>query len=249
MSESRTFRFSGLLVAAGLFSFLTGQAQPAVRRPPTASEVKKAVEHLANLPNGEGDNGEAVGYVARKLVAYLRTHRLDDLQASRLGITLGAASDDQAQLSVYSFTHDSGGTRGTVDNVVVQWQNAAGQLFAYHVPVECAFSELYPLQAPGRKLYLLLGNEKGSGICLGYTAYVLELKGNYLILDNQVFSVKDHSNKNELTICNVAMTFDPARQILSLDADEGPNDPDVYADEPFKPFKLIFRQGRFVPVP
>ncbi|SNR31383.1 hypothetical protein SAMN06269173_101371 [Hymenobacter mucosus] len=31
-------------------------------------------------------------------------------------------------------------------------------------------------------MYLLLGNERGSSICVGYTAYVLELKGNYLIL-------------------------------------------------------------------
>jgi hypothetical protein len=98
-------------------------------------------------------------------------------------------------------------------------------------------------------MYLLLGNEKGSGICLGYTAYVLELKGNYLILDNQVFSVEDHSRKNELTICNVAMTFDTGRQVLSLEADGGPERAGVYSDEPFTPCKLAFRQGRFVRLP
>ncbi|WP_426491842.1 hypothetical protein [Hymenobacter sp. 102] len=226
---------------------LTGQAQTRVSHPPTASEVKKAVEHLASL-TGEGDDGRAEG-VARKVVAYLKAHRPDEDEASELGLTLDTALDDQAQLSVYSFSHESGGTRGTVHNVVVQWQNATGQLFAYHMPVECAFAELYRLRAPGRNLYLLLGNEKGSGICLGYTAYVLELKGNYLILNNQVFDGIDHGKQNELTTCNVAMTFDPARQVLSLDADGGPNDPDVYSDKPFKPFKLVFRQGRFVLLP
>ncbi|MET4104992.1 hypothetical protein [Hymenobacter sp. UYP22] len=240
---------AGLLLQAGLLLCWGGQAQAQTHKTPTASEVKKAVKHLASFHQGEADDGEMAGRVARKIVAYLKTHQLSTAEVTKLGLTLGPAAQDAAQLRVGSFSHESGGTRGTVDNVVVQWRNAEGELFAYHLPIECAFTELYPLRAVGRNMYLLLGNEKGSGICLGYTAYVLELKGNYLILDNQVFSVKDHSNKNELTICNVAMTFDTGRQVLSLEADGGPERADVYSDEPFTPFKLAFRQGRFVRLP
>ncbi|RPD48692.1 hypothetical protein DNI29_08760 [Hymenobacter sediminis] len=225
------------------------QAQTPARKAPTALEVINAVAHLASFHQGEADDGEMAVRVGRKVVAYLKAHKLSASEAGKLGLTLGPVSRDAAQLRVCSFSHESGGTRGTVDNVVVQWQNAAGELFAYYLPVESYFTTLYPLTAPGRTMYLLLGHEKGSGLCLGYTAYVLELKGNYLILDNQVFSVKDHSNKNELTICNVAMTFNPARQILSLDDAGGPGKADFYSDEPFKPFKLIFRQGRFVRLP
>ncbi|WP_236704954.1 hypothetical protein [Hymenobacter sp. AT01-02] len=64
-----------------------------------------------------------------------------------------------------------------------------------------------------------------------------------------MFSVKDHSNKNELTIGNVTMTFDPARHVLSLNDAGGPEKADAYANKPFRPFKLVFRQGQFVPLP
>ncbi|MBX0289873.1 hypothetical protein K3G63_05450 [Hymenobacter sp. HSC-4F20] len=242
--------FTVCAVVGGLLAS-PAQAQQTARKTPTASEVKKAVEHLASLPHGEGDNGEAVGYVARKVVAYLKAHRLDDDQANELGLTIWAASDDQAQLCVYYFSHDSGGTRGTVDNVVLQWQNAAGKLFAYHLPVECAFTELHPLKTSGRRMYLLLGREKANTFCLAFTAYVLELKGDYLILDNQVFSVNGYSNKNELSACNVEMTFDPVQQLLSVDIDDGipeREEGDGYSTEPFKPFKLLFQHGRFVPL-
>ncbi|RPD48691.1 hypothetical protein DNI29_08755 [Hymenobacter sediminis] len=138
-----------------------------------------------------------------------------------------------------------------MDNVVLQWQNAAGKLFAYHLPVECAFTELYPLKTPGRNMYLLLGREKAYTFCLAFTAYVVELKGDYLILDNQVFSVNGYSDKNELSACNVEMTFDPARQVLSVDIDDGlpkSEEGDGFSATPFKPFKLRFQQGRFVPL-
>lgn len=238
------------LAAALLLAHGTTQAQQTTRKTPTASEVKKAVQHLASL-RGEGDDGRAED-VARKVVAYLKAHRPDEDEASELGLTLDTASDDQAQLSVYSFAHESGGTRGTVHNVVVQWQNAAGQLFAYHLPVECGFSEVYPLKAPGRNMYLLLGREKAYTFCIAFTAYVVELKGDYLILDNKVFSINGHGDKNELSDCNVAMTFDPARQVLSVDIDEGlpqSEEEDGFSTGSFKPFNLLFRQGRFVPLP
>jgi hypothetical protein len=237
-----------LLLAGGLLLASAVQAQTPARKVPTAVEVKRAVEHLGSLRRGDGWAED----VARKVVAYLKAHRPDEDEASEIGLTLDTASDDQAQLSVYSFAHESGGTRGTVHNVVVQWQNAAGQLFAYHLPVECGFSEVYPLKAPGRNMYLLLGREKAYTFCIAFTAYVVELKGDYLILDNKVFSINGHGDKNELSDCNVAMTFDPARQVLSVDIDEGlpqSEEEDGFSTGSFKPFNLLFRQGRFVPLP
>ncbi|RPD48690.1 hypothetical protein DNI29_08750 [Hymenobacter sediminis] len=98
--------FSTCIAAASLFATSTAQAQQTIRKTPTAREVKQAVEHLADLAIGDGE----ADFVARKVVAYLKAHRLDDDEASELGLTLAAASDDQAQLCVYYFSHDSGGT-------------------------------------------------------------------------------------------------------------------------------------------
>lgn len=203
-----------------------------------------AVGHLAKTTLGEGDDPDLTEDVAKKVVSYLKAHRLNAAEANKLGLILAASSRDQVR--VYSFSQHSGGTRGSVTNVVLQWQNKEGQLFAYYLPVECGFDELYPLSAPGRTMYLLLGQEQGSSICMAGIAYVVELKGNYLILDNEIFNVKEHGNKNELTICNVAMQFDTRRQVLSVVADSTFGEPDVYSDRPFKPYKLLFRQGRFV---
>ncbi|SDX58226.1 hypothetical protein [Hymenobacter psychrophilus] len=236
------------VLAIALSALLAGfpaQAQPAAKRIPTASEVKKAVEHLASLAGGEGDNPESLGGVAKKVVAYLKVHRPDEGEASKLGLRLAASYNDAARIRVYLFTHNSGGSRGTISNVVLQWQNVAGKLFAYYVPVECGFDAIFPLQTPSRKMYLLVGYERGSGSCVNCSAYVIELKGDYLILDNKVFG-----DESGLEICNVTMEFDATKQMLSVEADDMFGEQsDGYSDKPFRPTKYVFRQGHFIKIP
>jgi hypothetical protein len=96
------------------------------------------------------------------------------------------------------------------------------------------------LPSPGRTQYLLLGSEPGSSICVRGLAWLVELKGNYLLLDKQALD-----NQPRLDICNVAFAYNARRQTLAAAADSTFGEPDVYADAPFKPFTLYFAQGRF----
>jgi hypothetical protein len=72
-------------------------------------------------------------------------------------------------------------------------------------------------------------------------AWLLELKGNYLLLDKQAFD-----NQPMLDICNVELIYDARRRALAVAADSALGDPGAYAKEAFEPFTLYFSQGRFV---
>lgn len=231
----------GALVASLLVSAPAAQAQQPAPAGPTATELKK---NLARIERGtEGESvafDQLVAATDKKLVAYLKAHDVSAAAAKSLGLGY-VASPDSARLKVFSYTYSSGGTRGTITQSVLQWHNQAGRRFAYVAHDEGDFGEIYRLPSPGRTQYLLLGSEQGSGICLRGLAWLVELKGDYLLLDKQAID-----NKPLLDICNVALTYDARRQALAVAADSTAGEPDVYADKPFVPFTLHFAQGRFV---
>jgi hypothetical protein len=231
----------GALVASLLVGAPVAQAQQPAPTGPTAAELKM---NLARIE--QGTEGESVAFdrlvaaMDKKLVAYLKAHELSAAAAKSLGLGY-VASPDSARLKVFSYTYSSGGTRGTITQAVLQWHNRAGQRFAYVAHDEGGFSDIYRLPSPGRTQYLLLGSEQGSSICVRGLAWLIELKGNYLLLDKQALD-----NQPRLDICNVALTYDARRRTLAAAADSTFGEPDVYADEPFKPFTLHLVQGRFI---
>lgn len=211
-----SFSCASGLVACLLAAALPGlgqQAEVPAPPPPPAPTIQELRQNLALVREGtEMELGSLIEQTTRQTVAYLATHELSAAAADSLGLALSVRSADAAGLAVYTFAYASGGTRGTVHVPVMQWKNATGELFAYAPYEECEFGELYKLASPGRNLYLLLGHEPASQVCILCKAYVVELKGQYLLLDDAVF------NKSPLlSLCGVPMTFNAGQQVLSLD--------------------------------
>lgn len=228
-------------------------AQKAATKIPTAAELKKNVLRVRSSIELEDQATEQLmTTTARQLVAYLRAHELSAREADNLGLSLAAATHDAAHFKVYTYSYQSGGTRGTIHRPVFQWRNAAGQLFAYHSHEECEFIGIYRLSVPGRTMYLLLGGDQGDSQCYASTAYVVELKGNYLLL-GEAFG-----KQPDLLLCNVGMRFEPGKQLLRIDLSEYDNiiDDELrlrkrgYRRKPgAKYLDLRFQNGRFVQRP
>ncbi|MGI4867875.1 MAG: hypothetical protein ACRYFZ_28420 [Janthinobacterium lividum] len=222
----------------------TALAQTPARPAPTAAELKKNLALVAGCIDGESDaTDNLISKTAHQLLTYLKTHEVTATAAKNMGLGY-LDSKDAAHLKVFSYTYSSGGTRGDITNNVFQWKNPAGQLFVYAAHEEGGLNEIYKLASPGRTQYLLLGTEQGSSICMRGLAWLVELKGDYLLLDDKAFD-----NKPTVDICNVKATYDARRQTLTMAGDSDWGTPDVYAahlGHPFKPFTLYFSQGRFV---
>lgn len=221
-------------------------AQQPAKAGPTAAELKKRFASISVGTEGESDAfTNLVDATDRKLVAYLKTHEVSAAEAKTMGLGY-AESADANHLKVFTYDYSSGGTRGTIHRPVLQWKNAAGQLFAYSMDEECGFAEIHKLASAGRTLYLLLGGEQGDSQCFVDQARVVELKGNYLLLTNTAFD-----KKPALRLCNVEMAFDPARQVLRLDLAEYSTEHDETLPAQWyrpgaKTLALKFENGRFV---
>lgn len=239
----------GVLIAGLLAGAPVAQAQQPAKNPPTAAELKKDIARLAQGTEGESDAfNKLVATMGRRLVAYLKTKEVTAAGAKDMG--LGYTESKEAdQLKVLTYAYNSGGTRGTIDQPVLQWQNAAGKRFAYACHEECDFDKIYKLVSPGRTLYLLLGQEKGDTRCFTSQAYVIELKGDYLLL------TPAFGPSPLLRLCNVEMEFDASKQMLHLDLSD--TEVPEYNDEDLakvgfrrqagtKQLALKFSGGRFV---
>lgn len=188
---------------------LNASAQSASRPSPTAAELKK---NLAAIGEGTEETiGELADETTRRLTTFLKTHEVSAAQAAEMGLEPPVAAGD-GYFKVYTVGYASGGTRGTVHIPVVQWKSAAGQLGAYRLHEECDFTEVHKLASPGRTLYLLLGQEEGDMNARKSEALVVELKGNYLLLDKTAFG-----NYAPLELHNVELAFDDRQQVLKLD--------------------------------
>jgi hypothetical protein len=197
---------------------------------PTAAELKKKFALLAQGTEGEGAAFSNLMHTTpRRLVAYLKTHEVSAAEAKKLNLDLSAAYKDAAHLKVFTYRYSSGGTRGTVHRPVLQWQNAAGQRFAYAVPEEREFTEIHKLAGPGHAQYLLLGEDRGSGKCYLSVAYVIELQGNYLLINSAAFSKNIRlgsaaPSEAALILCNVLMEFETHQQVLRVVDTESESD-------------------------
>ena len=187
----------------------TAQAPQPTKPAPTAAELEAYFSRLETSTEGEGSTFDSLTVMQPRLVAYLKAH---EVTTYNLGVGLSAESGDAAQLKVFTYSYSSGGTRGTVHRPVLQWRNAAGQHFAYALAEECEYTKVHRLASPGRALYLLLGQEQGNMNTTGSEALVVELKGNYLLLDKSVFG-----KNSPLVLTNVALSFDEPRQLLEID--------------------------------
>ena len=220
---------------------------------PSASKLKHDIQALRdydNMATPELDIDSAATETARALTRYLKAHELSAAEAEKLGLELSVDSEDAFHLHVYTCGYTSGGTRGGVSVPVLQWRNQAGQLAAYPLPVACTFNEIHKLASPGRTLYLLLGDERLNAPSMLNQAFVIELKGKYVLLDNPVFG-----RSPLLPLCNTDMEFDEIKQVLHLDLTN--YEPAQQGDNPLerwglrgiptsKKMSLKFSAGHFV---
>lgn len=224
----------GVFILSMFISISAGFAQQASTTDPSAADLKKSIA-LINYKGEEGEGADLIARTAKQLATYLKSHELSAAEAQKMGLELDVDSKDAAHFRVYSFNFHSGGTRGQVNVPVMQWKNQAGKLFAYAPDMECGFGEIHKLNSPGRTMYLLLGGEQGSGRCMQYIAHLIELKGNYLLLDTPVFD-----KTADLNFCDVFMEFDAHQQVLRLDITEF--DFDYYKPDD-EPYRLLKRWG------
>lgn len=224
----------GLGILSVFASTSAGFAQQASKIGPSAADLKKSIA-IINRRGEEGEGAELIAQTAKQVATYLKSHELSAAEAKEMGLYLAVDSKDAAHFRVYSFRFHSGGTRGSVTVPVMQWKNQAGKLFAYAPAMEYGFGEIHKLNSPGRTMYLLLGNEQGSGRCMQYIAYVVELKGNYLLLDTPIFD-----KSADLNFCDVPMEFDARQQVLRFDVTEFDFD---YYEPDDEPYRLLKRWG------
>jgi hypothetical protein len=150
--------------------------------------------------------------VGKELTKTLLKKELSAAEIEDLGLELSAETHDNHQIRIYAFGYDCGGTRGFVTHSILQWKNDKGQLFAYDFTkiMECNFGEIYKLINPQKDMYLMLGQEKASGICELGVVYGIEIRDKYLIANTPLFV-----NRPYLNFCNIDFQFDEESQILT----------------------------------
>lgn len=127
-------------------------------------------------------------------------------------LKLSIQTDDKRNIRIYNFGYDCGGTRGSITHSVIQYTNDAGKLYTYDISrkINCRFFKIFLLQDD---LYLLFGDEKAYGGCRTQTAYIIQFKGNYLILDYPAFI-----DRPDLNFCNVAFDYNQKTKVLTTQA-------------------------------
>jgi hypothetical protein len=123
-----------------------------------------------------------------------------------------AKTDDKRNIRIYNFGYNVNGSRAWVSHPIIQWTDDQNKVFTYNLSkqINCDFSKIYPLNDD---LYLLIGDEPGSGACVQNIIYVIQFKGDYLILDYPAFL-----DRSYLNFCNVTFTFNSQTKILTAQA-------------------------------
>jgi len=149
---------------------------------------------------------------ANKVVSLMAGNNYSSIYYQSLGLKLSAERKDKTNIKIYNFGYDCGGTRRIITHPIIQWKNGSGKTFAYNLSskINCNFFEIHQLKSQSRNLYLLIGQEAGDGNCYQGIAYVIEIKGNYLIVNHPMFD-----NRPYLNLCNREFEFDTKTQILT----------------------------------
>ncbi|MCW3170753.1 hypothetical protein OMO38_19660 [Chryseobacterium sp. 09-1422] len=176
-------------------------------------EIKKNIEEIQNYTYTESPDLDIDGLcflTAQKTVELLNKTKLTAGKAKTIGLEI-SANNEKFGITIGTFSYNSGGTRGNVSHPIIQWKNRDGKLFAYNLSskINCNFMSIEPLKSKDRDQFLLFGMEKGNGACEQSMVYAIEIKNDFLIVDNPVFV-----NRPYLNLCNMNFDFDQKKQIL-----------------------------------
>lgn len=156
---------------------------------------------------------------------------------------LNVTTTDSLNIRLYSFSNSVGPTGYESVHTVIQWTDTKGTLFSFPVSskVPGAIGEIYKLKSNNSTLYLLLSNDYFTNI-----QYVIQFKGNNLILDYPAFANSPQISENRMDV-----SFNDITQVLTIASYENSDDeePDVddirllhigdYADEDPSNQKII----------
>ena len=175
--------------------------------------IKKNIDKIQNYTYRENPDLDIDGLcllTAQKLVKLFNKTEFNENKAKALGLKM-SINDKKLGITLLNFGYNSGGTRGYISHPIIQWKNKNGKLFAYNLSskINCNFTSIEPLKSKGKNLFLLFGMEKGDGACEQSMVYAIEIKDDFLILDNPVFV-----NRPYLNLCNMNFDFDTKKQIL-----------------------------------
>ena len=166
------------------------------------------------------DIDSLINSTGSKLIEILKKQEIEN--PDNLGID--CISSEDSIITIYTFSYNSGGTRGTINNPVIQWKKSDGSFGAYELfrGVEVSISDIYKLPSDDKDLYLLIGSEKGSSIVYDAYAIVIQIKNDYLILDYPAFLNKSsglnfNDYLDENTSCIACIDFDEDRKELIIE--------------------------------
>lgn len=209
---------TNFLLVLLLFWSAIGLAQSNNAQTKTATQIKKNISFARTYVYSEHPNYDIDSMckvTANKVVNLMTGNNYSTVYYKNLGLRLSAEcveSKDKNGLKIYSFGFDCGGTRRVITHPIIQWKNRQGKTFAYNFSskINCDFYKIHKLKSPSRDLYLLIGTEAGDSNCYQGIVYVIEIKGNYVILNSPVFV-----NRPYLNLCNREYEFDPKTQVLT----------------------------------
>lgn len=149
--------------------------------------------------------------MADRLTAYLKEHELTNAQSDSIGFELCIDKVEFNAVKLYNFNYHSGGTRGLISHPIIQWISLDGELCSYNLSknINCYFSEIYSLSSSDKTLYILLGQESGSGACVQNIVYCIEINNNRLIVTNPIFV-----NRPYINFCNISFEFKQSTEEL-----------------------------------
>ncbi len=194
----------------------------------TIEQVKNSISKVDSWYCCDQDIDSLVSNTGKILANYLTFNRLQHVDSL---VNLDVISSKDSIITVYTFSYHSGGTRGRVHNPVIQWIKRDATLGSYELfpankkgffGLEVSFYEIHKLPTLDKKLYLLLGNERGSSKLLTAQALVIEIKNDSIILDYPAFygtsstlGFFDYISENQ--VCIACLNFDATNNLLYIE--------------------------------
>ncbi|MDW7691944.1 hypothetical protein R9C00_15625 [Flammeovirgaceae bacterium SG7u.111] len=91
---------------------------------------------------------------------------------------------------VFTFSYYSGGTRGEINNSVIQFQLSKGKYLVAPSGIEASFHQIHKLPSANKTLYLLIGEETGESRLLIGVAKTIEITPDNIHLEYPGFAGK-----------------------------------------------------------
>jgi hypothetical protein len=145
-----------------------------------------------------------------QLLTLSESYNLDPKEFPNLNLFV--TSNDSLNIRFFSFSNSVGPTGYESVHTVIQWTNRTGKLLSYCISskIPGSISKIHKLKSESSVLYLILANDYFTTI-----QYVIQFKGDYLILDYPAFV-----NSPQLLFNRMNSFFSDKTQELTIESYE-----------------------------